>query len=149
MKKFIYPLQNVLNLKEKIESQEKALFRAAMEALRAEQDKLEHLEQRKSSYEERLRESVSARLDLLTVKTNKEAVEIIKDKIKQQLGQVRKAERHLEVARNRLEEAIKERKTLEKLKEDAFEAYKKEYEVEERKEVDELISFRHKSENAG
>ncbi len=149
MKKFIYPLQNVLNLKEKIESQEKALFRAAMEALRAEQDKLEHLEQRKSSYEERLRESVSARLDLLTVKTNKEAVEIIKDKIKQQLGQVRKAERHLEVARNRLEEAMKERKTLEKLKEDAFEAYKKEYEVEERKEVDELISFRHKSENAG
>lgn len=149
MKKFIYPLQNVLNLKEKIESQEKALFRAAMEALRAEQDKLEHLEQRKSSYEERLRESVSARLDLLTVKTNKEAVEIIKDKIKQQLGQVRKAERHLEVARNRLEEAMKERKTLEKLKEEAFEAYKKEYEVEERKEVDELISFRHKSENAG
>lgn len=149
MKKFIYPLQNVLNLKEKIESQEKALFRAAMEDLRAEQDKLEHLEQRKSSYEERLRESVSARLDLLTVKTNKEAVEIIKDKIKQQLGQVRKAERHLEVARNRLEEAMKERKTLEKLKEDAFEAYKKEYEVEERKEVDELISFRHKSENAG
>jgi len=149
LKKFIYPLQNVLNLKEKIESQEKALFRAAMEALRAEQDKLEHLEQRKSSYEERLRESVSARLDLLTVKTNKEAVEIIKDKIKQQLGQVRKAERHLEVARNRLEEAMKERKTLEKLKEDAFEAYKKEYEVEERKEVDELISFRHKSENAG
>ena len=125
------------------------MFRAAMEALRAEQDKLEHLEQRKSSYEERLRESVSARLDLLTVKTNKEAVEIIKDKIKQQLGQVRKAERHLEVARNRLEEAMKERKTLEKLKEDAFEAYKKEYEVEERKEVDELISFRHKSENAG
>ena len=125
------------------------MFRAAMEALRAEQDKLEHLEQRKSSYEEKLRESVSARLDLLTVKTNKEAVEIIKDKIKQQLGQVRKAERHLEVARNRLEEAMKERKTLEKLKEDAFEAYKKEYEVEERKEVDELISFRHKSENAG
>ncbi len=149
MKKFIYPLQNVLNLKEKIESQEKALFRAAMENLRAEQEKLEHLEQRKSSYEDKLRESVSARLDLLTVKTNKEAVEIMKDKIKQQLGQVRKAERHLEVARNRLEEAMKERKTLEKLKEDAFELYKKEYEVEERKEVDELISFRHKSENAG
>lgn len=149
MKKFIYPLQNVLNLKEKMESQEKALFRTAMENLRAEQEKLEHLEQRKGAYEEKLRESVSARLDLLTVKTNKEAVEIMKDKIKQQLGQVRRAERHLEVARNRLEEAIKERKTLEKLKEDAFEAYKKEYEREERKEVDELVSFRHKAENAG
>ena len=149
MKKFIYPLQNVLNLKEKIESQEKALFRAAMEELRTEQEKLENLEQRKVTYEEKLRECVSSRLDLLTVKTNKEAVEIMKDKIKQQLGQVRRAERHLEVARNRLEEAIKERKTLEKLKDDAFEAYKKEYESEERKEVDELVSFRHKAENAG
>lgn len=149
MKKFIYPLQNVLNLKEKIEAQEKALFRAAMEELRAEQEKLESLQQRKSAYEEKLRESVSARLDLLTVKTNKEAVEIMKDKINQQLGQVRRAERHLEIARNRLEEAMRERKTLEKLKEDAFETYKKEYESEERKEVDELVSFRHKSENAG
>ena len=149
MKKFIYPLQNVLNLKEKIESQEKALFRAAMEELRTEQEKLQHLEQRKQAYEEKLRECVSARLDLLSVKTNKEAVEIMKDKIKQQLGQVRKAERHLEVARTRLEEAMKERKTLEKLKEDAFEAYKKEYESEERNEVDELVSFRHKTENAG
>ena len=149
MKKFIYPLQNVLNLKEKIESQEKALFRTAMLELRTEREKLQVLEQRKDAYEEQLRENVSARLDLLTVKTNKEAVEIMKDKIKQQLGQVRKAERHLEVARNRLEEAMKERKTLEKLKEDAFEAYKKEYESEERKEVDELVSFRHKTENAG
>ena len=120
-----------------------------MEELRTEQEKLENLEQRKVTYEEKLRECVSSRLDLLTVKTNKEAVEIMKDKIKQQLGQVRRAERHLEVARNRLEEAIKERKTLEKLKDDAFEAYKKEYESEERKEVDELVSFRHKAENAG
>lgn len=149
MKKFIYPLQNVLKLKEKIESQEKALFRAAIEELRTEQEKLECLERRKRAYEEKLRESVSARLDLLIVKTNKEAVEIMKDKIKQQLGQVRRAERHLEVARNRLEEAMKERKTLEKLKEDAFAAYKKEYESEERKEIDELVSFRHKAENAG
>lgn len=147
MKKFVYPLQSVLNLKEKLESQEMVLFQAAMEELRKEQEELLHLEQRKNGYEERLREAVCSRLDLLSVKTNKEAIEILKEMIRQQTGRVRRAERHAEVARKRLEEAIKERKTLEKLKEDAFSEYKKAYEKEEQKEIDELVSFRHKTES--
>lgn len=146
MKKFSYSLQNVLNLKEKMESQEKVLFQAAMAELRKEQEVLEELEQRKLGYEERLRECVSTKLDLLSVKTNREAIEIMKDRIQQQVGRIRRAERHAEVARMRLEEAIKERKTLEKLKEDAFAQYMKDYEKEEQKEIDELVSFRHKTE---
>lgn len=149
MKKFIYPLQSVLNLKEKLESQEKALFQTAMAELRKEQEALAQLEQRKEGYEVRLREAVCSRLDLLNVKTNKEAIEVLKEMIKQQNGRVRKAERHAEVARIRLEEAIKERKTLEKLKEDAFTQYIKEYGAEEQKEIDELVSFRYKSETVG
>ena len=148
MKKFIYPLQSVLNLKEKMESQEKVLFQAAMAELRKEEEELALLEQRKFEYEELLRESVSSRLDLLRVKTNKEAIEVMKELIRQQTGKVRKAERHAEIARKRLEEAMKERKTLERLREDAFAEYMKEYEKEEQKEIDELVSFRHKTENA-
>lgn len=148
MKKFIYPLQSVLNLKEKLESQEKVLFQAAMAELRKEQEALEDLECRKEGYEERLRESVSSRLDLLNVKTNKDAIEVLKELIRQQTGKVRKAERHAEVARKRLEDAMKERKTLEKLKEDAFSEYMKAYEKEEQKEIDELVSFRYKSDSA-
>ena len=123
MKKFIYPLQSVLNLKEKLESQEKILFQTAMEELRKEEEALSLLEHRKYEYEERLREAVSSRLDLLNVKTNKEAIEVMKELIHQQTGKVRRAERHAEVARKRLEDAMKERKTLEKLKEDAFAEY--------------------------
>lgn len=149
MKKFIYPLQGVLNLKEKLESQEKVLFQAAMEELRREEEALSQLEQRKRGYEDRLREAVTSQLDLLKVKTNKEAIEVLKELIQQQIGKVRRAERHAEIARKRLEEAIKERKTLEKLKEDAFTEYKKEYEKEEQKEIDELVSFRHKTEIVG
>ena len=149
MKKFIYPLQSVLNLKEKLESQEKILFQTAMAELRKEQSALEQLEHRKEGYEEQLRAAVCSRLDLLNVKTKKEAIEVLKEMIFQQTGKVRKAERHAEVARIRLEEAIKERKTLEKLKEDAFSQYKKEYEAEEQKEIDELVSFRYESETVG
>lgn len=149
MKKFVYPLQTVLNLKEKLESREKALFQTAMAELRREEEQLAALEQRKQAYEERLRESVQARLDLQRVKTNKEAIEAIKEMIQVQLGRVRRAERHAEVARNRMEEAIKERKTLEKLREDALNQYKKDYEKEEQREIDEMVSFRHGSEGTG
>lgn len=37
---------------------------------------------------------------------------------------------------------MKERKTYEKLKEKAFEQFKIEIEAQERKEIDELVSFR-------
>ena len=47
-----------------------------MEELRKEQEALAQLEQRKNGYEERLRDSVCSRLDLLSVKTNKEAIEV-------------------------------------------------------------------------
>ena len=40
------------------------------------------------------------------------------------------------------DEAMKERKTFEKLKEKAFEEFKLEIEAQEKKEVDELTSFR-------
>ena len=48
-------------------------------------------------------------------------------------------------AREKLDNAMKERKTYEKLKEKAFEEFKLEIEAQERKEVDELVSFRHRS----
>ena len=82
----MFPLQSVLDLKEKMESQEKILFQTAMAELRKEQAELEALEQRKFEYEERMRESVRSKLNLLSVKTNKEAIEILKEMIQQQIG---------------------------------------------------------------
>ena len=55
---------------------------------------------------------------------------------------VRRAGRKVEVAREKLQEAIKERKTHEKLKENAFEQFKIEVAAAESKEVDELTSYR-------
>ena len=42
----------------------------------------------------------------------------------------------------KLDNAMKERKTYEKLREKAFEQFKIEIEAQERKEIDELVSFR-------
>ena len=49
----------------------------------------------------------------------------------------------MELARIQLTEAMKERKTHEKLREKAFEEFKSELLHEESKEVDELVSFKY------
>ncbi len=54
----------------------------------------------------------------------------------------------MEAARIKLENAMKERKTYEKLKENAFNAFLEELDHEEQMEINELVSYRH-GRNAG
>ncbi len=145
MKKFSYSMQNILEIKQKMEAQEKVNFQIAASALSIEQKKLESLEQKRDSYEELLRESLCSSLKLLTIKEQRDAIETIKFMVRQQKNAVRKAEHQLELARKRLDEAMKERKIHEKLKENALDEYKREYERQEQKEVDERISFQYAS----
>ena len=64
MKKFVYKMQSVLNIKEKLEEQEKARYAAALAKLNEEEEKLSQLYDRRAACEERLRESVGASLNL-------------------------------------------------------------------------------------
>ena len=54
-----------------------------------------------------------------------------------------RARKKAEDARDRLQEAVQDRKTHEKLKENAFEVFKQEVAASESKEIDELVSYRH------
>ena len=56
---------------------------------------------------------------------------------------VAKAQKQVEITRDKLQEAMQERKTHEKLKENAFEVFKQEVAASESKEIDELVSYRH------
>lgn len=143
MKKFVYRMQGILELKRKLEEQEKTNYSVAQAKLRAEQEKLESLQRRKELYEERIRQNVGKRLVLLELRQNQDAIETLKLFIRQQEIVVKRAEQNVEAALHRLQHAMMERKTQEKLRENAFEEYKKEYEAEERKEVDELVSFQY------
>lgn len=143
MAKFLYRMQNILNIKYKLETQAKTEFSLAAAALRREEEKLEHLRQRKHAYEMKLRELSSGKLDFLEIRINRTAVESMKEAIKKQILSVHIAERNLENARIHLQEVMTERKTHEILKEKAFEEFKKEIEKEESKVVDELVSFTH------
>ena len=80
-------------------------------------------------------------IDLLAVNACRKAVETMKTRIRGQMMNVHKAEKQLELVRHRLNEVMIERKTYEKLRERKFEEFKAELAYEEKKEVDELVSY--------
>lgn len=141
MAKFIYKMQNVLNVKEKMEEQAKMEFARAMNRLNEELEKLEVLKEKKVFYEEQGVRLRAAILDLLELKENEAAVEYVKQEIEVQKKCIKKAEEELETARQKLQECMTERKIQEKLKENAFEVFVQEMNKEESKEVDELVSY--------
>ena len=142
MAKFIYRMQNILDIKLKMEDQAKASFAEANKELLNEEEKLEGLIRRREEYElegQRLRLET---LDVIKLKDNSRALQVMKDMIKAQEMVVSIARDKVELARRKLQVAMQERKTQEKLKVNAFEEFKHELNSEESKEVDELVSYR-------
>lgn len=141
MAKFVYRMQSILNIKEKMEEQAKVAFGMANAALRTEEERLERLKQRKIQY---LAEGAlfrQTKLDPLKLQENEAALKYIAREMKDQKIRVKRAEEAVERARIILQEYMIERKTHEQLKEAAFEEFKEELTKEESKEVDELVSY--------
>ena len=143
MAKFFYKMQNILDIKEKLETQARNDYAVANAALAEEEEKLNVLIRRRGEYEEKLKESYSGTLDLNTITEYSEAVDIIKYHIRLQEVNVANAQKQVDITRDKLQEAMQERKTHEKLKENAFEVFKQEVAASESKEIDELVSYRH------
>ena len=64
MAKFVYRMQNILDLKIKMEEQRKAEYGLANARLRKEEDKLRELIIRKAGYEKQARELVQGTIDV-------------------------------------------------------------------------------------
>lgn len=141
MAKFIFKMQNILEVKLKLEDQAKTVYASAVEALEREKEKQRQLEEKKESYEERLTELMYESLKVSEICRMENAVEIMKYRIHEQMIAVRNAQLQLDKAQKKLHEAMVERKTYEKLKEKAFEEFKLEVNAQEKKEVDELVSY--------
>lgn len=141
MGRFRYRMESILNIKLKMEEQAKMSYSLAQLALNEEEEKLAGLYQRQTFYLEegrQLRESV---LDVKELRANTTAQQTIKEYIQNQILEVEKATAKVEEEREKLRLAQQERKTQEKLKEKAFEAFLQEEKRAEGKEVDELVSY--------
>lgn len=142
MAKFRYRMQNVLNVKEKLESQAKNEFAIAAAKVREEEEKLGVLNGRCEASLDKLKELYSSDLDIPAIKETEDGIELLKYHIKMQKLNLAAANQELEVARDKLTVAMQERKTHEKLKEKQFEEFVKEEAAKESKEIDELVSYR-------
>lgn len=141
MKKFRYSMESILKIKLKLEDQAKLAYASARNNLTLEEDKLQKMELKKHSYEQEQRGQSNRKLNIKKIKQLSESIEIMNWNIKEQIIVVKAAAQRLEIARIRLNEAMIERKTQEKLKEKAWQEYMMEYEAEEQKEIDERNSF--------
>jgi flagellar FliJ protein len=141
--KFVYRMQNVLVLKQKLEEQEKIAYTLAANALKEEQNKLQELIVRRASYEKQLSDLMHGILDLKKISRCRNSIDAMRSLIREQLINVQKAEKALDEERKRLDSVMKDRKTHEKLREHAFERFKEELKAEEIKEIDELTSYTH------
>lgn len=141
MAKFKYRMQNILDVKQKLEESAKMEFSEANIRVMEEEEKLSEIEDRKRMYEaegERLR---SARLHVADIKNNTQAISVLGGMVKTQEKEVEKAKVVQEQKRIKLQNAMQERKTQEKLYENAFEEFVREENARESKEIDELTSY--------
>ncbi|MCQ2080710.1 MAG: flagellar export protein FliJ [Lachnospiraceae bacterium] len=141
MAKFIYRMQSILNIKEKLETQAKNEFAQARIRLDEELEKLASLERRKKEYEGEAIALRNTTLDIQKINENKYALERVEEYIQGQQSEVSKAEKAFNRARDNLTRAMQETEVQNKLKERAFEDFKRELNAQEAKEVDELTSY--------
>ena len=121
MARFIFSMQNILNMKEKLEEQAKNNFaqanRSLQEALLMQKQCENRLEAGKQTLKEAMLENLK-------------------------VGQIRRREDDVEIFRMYLRQQI----LVVKLKEKAFEKFVAEENQKEQKEVDELVSYRYGAE---
>lgn len=148
MARFRFPMQNILNMKEKLEEQAKNEYGQANARLLAEEKRLEQLNNRLEDARLQLKNVLHEVLSMTEIHKRENAVVILKGYVKQQQLVVKRCEKEVEIAREKLTEAMKERKIFEKLREKAFDEFMKEEGRREQKEVDELMSYRYGAKNA-
>lgn len=142
MGRFRYRMQNILNIKEKLESQAKNEFAVANLELSKEQDVLaQMLNHNRELEEESKKLRMKDSLSIKDIKDNTLSMELQKEKMKQQALRIHAAEKKVEQKRKVMVELMQEKKTHELLKERAFEQFLQEEKAAESKQIDELTSY--------
>lgn len=141
MAKFTYRMQNILDIKVKMENQAKISYGIASRHLAEEQEKLQAILLKRAGYERKAKELVNGTLNVRDIQECKRAIDVMKSQQRTQMMNVHAAEKTLEIARKELNQVMVERKTHEKLREKAFDEFKQEIAQAEGKEIDELVSY--------
>lgn len=141
MARFRFRMQNILNLKEKLETQAEMRFAEQKKVLNEAIEAKNELLKRLDFLEEEAKRLRSDALDLLEIQNNDLSRRLVREDIVRADERIKREERILEQRRQELENVMKERKAQEKLREHAFERFLKEEAAAESKMIDELTSY--------
>nr|WP_317358336.1 flagellar export protein FliJ [uncultured Tyzzerella sp.] len=143
MAKFIFNMQGLLNIKEKLEEQCKTEYGKALNKLEEEKNILLNLENKKQQNVLSFKESINNSVKPSYIDSINKYISFIDKKIEQQMLNINKAKELVEEKRLALLDAMKDKKALETLKEKAKEAYFKEELQKEQKIIDEIVSYKY------
>ncbi len=141
--KFHYPMQNLLNIKEKMEEQKKMALGQAQAILAQEIKQLQHMCSRQESSRRTLVDTMNKKVNAKTLQSLYQALKYFEINIKEQENHVTLARNNVENKREQVKQAMIERKTQEKLKDRAYLEFVKQEAIKEQKKVDEIISFKY------
>ena len=141
MARFQYKMQNILDIKEKFESQEKQQFALQNQKLREEEEKMKVLEEKRNQLILDGKAMRNGVINIQDIKDNTASKQYIDEQIKLQLMNVKAAQKNVEISRIRMQKAMQERQIHEKLREKAFAEFLQEENRREAKEIDELTSY--------
>ncbi len=134
-------MQNILNLKEKLETQAEMRFAQQRMVLNEAERAKELLLERKAALEEEAKRLRKDSLDLLEIQNNDLSRRLCAEDIVRSEEKIKREKKILELRRRELENVMKERKAQEKLREKAFERFLREEAAAESKTIDELTSY--------
>ena len=141
MAKFTYRMQNILDIKYKLEESAKQEYADAVGILAIEEERLNQLQKRKYGYYLDYNNAIKGRLDFVQIDECGNAMDIMDEMIATQNLVVKEKSKDVEKARNKLNTVMQERKMHEKLKENKFEEFKQEINAAEAKETDQVVSY--------
>ncbi len=143
MAKFKFELQNILRIKEKLESQRKTEFGEAI-AYREKQKQIkQELVDQKQDEINNFRESLGEKIQPEKTAVYNDYIQVLKHRITKQEDVIIEAKKQTELRRQALESAMKEHKIFGKLRENRLNEFRIEEVKAEQKETDERISYKY------
>ncbi len=145
LRRFTFRLQSVLNIKEKKLEDERLKLAQIISTLEAQKDVFLELNDKKENFKKQLNQALeSSILDIQTVVSHKNYLQRIEQDIETQFEIIKKTQIELEEQQRAVNEAYKEVKVLEKLKEKQYKNFLFEYEQNQIKELDDITNSRRK-----
>jgi len=143
MPRFQFRLQQYLGVKEQIEEQKELEYAHALRKVEEEKAILIQMQTDRDDAIENMRHSLLKQISPIEIRRYNNTIERLKHQIIVQKERLAAAEVYAEEKREELVQAMKERKALEIVRENALEEYRIEQNLAEQKQVDELVSFKY------